>query len=226
MTNDITDTHHPMTEDTKTPSFAPRDIRADNQMARSPGRGLRYALLAAGMLALGGVITLLIQNQEESISFKITPQEPSAITADKTLTLEGVVYKGQTSEGEDFVLFADRTAESPDEDGKITMIAPRAKIDQPNDQSLTIRSNEGIYYQLVEQINLSGRVVIVQPETGYTLYTEAASAKLEEDLIESQTTVRGFGPSSSITADGMLITNSGRDVIFIGNSALVLEDFK
>jgi len=224
-------TEHNMTkdnipEDNKTPSFAPRSIAADRHIARSSGRGLRYALLGAGMLALVGVITLLIQNQEDAISFKITPQEPSTVSKDKTLTLEGVIYKGQTSEGKDFVLFADRTAESPDEDGKITMIAPRAKIDQPNDQSFTIRSNEGVYYQQVEHIHLSGRVVIVQPETGYTLYTEAASAKLKEDLIESQSTVRGFGPSSTITADGMRITNNGRDVVFIGKSALELEDIK
>lgn len=187
---------------------------------------MRYAFLAAGMLALAGVISLLIQHQEESISFKVTPQEASTAASEKTLTLEGVVYKGQTNEGEDFVLFADKTSENPDEDGKITMIAPRAKIDQSDNQSLTIRSNEGIYYQLAEHINLSGRVVIVQPETGYTLYTESASARLDDDIIESLTTVRGFGPNSSITADGMRITNSGRDVVFIGNSELVIEDLK
>ncbi len=226
MTKDPLNPQDAMIDETKTPSFAPRNIQADRQLSKSSGRGLRYALLASGMLALVGVITLLIQTKEDAISFKVTPQEAATDTTEKTLTLEGVVYKGQTSEGEDFVLFADRTAESPDEDGKITMIAPRAKIDQPNDQSLTIRSNEGVYFQQVEHIHLSGRVVIVQPETGYTLYTEAVSARLEEDIIESLTTVRGFGPSSSITADGMIITNRGRDVVFVGNSALVLEDIK
>ena len=215
-----------MTDHNKTPSFSPRKISTDNQMSTSSSRWMRYAFLAAGMLALAGVISLLIQHQEKSISFKVTPQEASTVTGEKPLTLEGVVYKGQTNKGEDFVLFADKTSENPDEDGKITMIAPRAKIDQSNNQSLTIRSNEGIYHQLAEHINLSGRVVIVQPETGYTLYTESASARLEEDIIESLTTVRGFGPNSSITADGMRITNNGRDVVFIGNSELVLEDIK
>lgn len=54
MTKDPLNPQDAMIDETKTPSFAPRNIQADRQLSKSSGRGLRYALLASGMLALVG----------------------------------------------------------------------------------------------------------------------------------------------------------------------------
>ena len=122
------------------------------------------------------------------------------------------------------MLFADVATEDADQQGLIEMLAPRAKLDQPDQQSLTIRSNEGVYYADDEELQLTGRVVIVQPDTGYTLYTEAARAWLDAGIVESTDDVHGYGPDSMITSKGMVISRPDNNVIFTGKSALVIEE--
>ncbi len=64
----------------------------------------------------------------------------------------------------------------------------------------------------------------MQPDTGYTLYTDVARALLDEGIVESTNDVHGYGPDSMITAKGMIISKPDNNVIFTGKSALVIEE--
>jgi hypothetical protein len=64
----------------------------------------------------------------------------------------------------------------------------------------------------------------VQPDTGYTLYTDAARAWLDDVIVESTDDVHGYGPDSMVTAKGMIISRPDNNVIFTGKSALVIEE--
>ena len=72
-------------------------------------------------------------------------------------------------------------------------------------------------------MDLAGRVVITQPAIGHFLYTESATALLEEGTIESTSHVRAEAPDTIITADGMRILNQGQHVIFTGKSRIVFD---
>lgn len=222
-----------MTSDQQKPSFAPRVAREQRpasdsdtayQVATWSGQRWRYALILTGLIGLAGVGSLLIWEQNDTVNIQVTATNPALPANSQSFRLEGATYKGNTADGDAYVLFADVATEDADRQGVIEMVAPRAKLDQPDQQSLTIRSNEGVYYANDEELQLTGRVVIVQPDTGYTLYTDAARALLNEGIVKSTDDVHGYGPDSMITAKGMIISKPDNNVIFTGKSALVIEE--
>jgi LPS export ABC transporter protein LptC len=222
-----------MTSDQQKPSFAPRmapeqrpgsESDTAYQVATWSGQRWRYILILTGFIGLAGVSSLLIWEQSDTVNIQVTVTNPELPTNSQSFRLEGATYKGNTADGDAYVLFADVATEDADQQGLIEMLAPRAKLDQPDQQSLTIRSNEGVYYADDEELQLTGRVVIVQPDTGYTLYTEAARAWLDAGIVESTDDVHGYGPDSMITSKGMVISRPDNNVIFTGKSALVIEE--
>ena len=222
-----------MTSDQQKPSFAPRmapeqrpgsESDTAYQVATWSGQRWRYILILTGFIGLAGVSSLLIWEQSDTVNIQVTVTNPELPTNSQSFRLEGATYKGNTADGDAYVLFADVATEDADQQGLIEMLAPRAKLDQPDQQSLTIRSNEGVYYADDEELQLTGRVVIVQPDTGYTLYTEAARAWLDAGIVESTDDVHGYGPDSMITSKGMVISKPDNNVIFTGKSALVIEE--
>ena len=217
-----------MASDQNKPSFAPRaaDNNGDQKSAAYGGHRLRYLLILAGIISLAGVGSLLIWEQNDAVNIQVTAIDADLPSDNKSFRLEGATYKGNTAEGEEYVLFADVATEDAEQKGVITLIAPRAKLDQPDQQSITVRSNEGIYIENAEELTLIGRVVIVQPETGYTLYTDAARAYLDDGILESTDDVQGYGPDSIITAKGMIINRNTSNVVFTGKSQLIIEKEK
>jgi LPS export ABC transporter protein LptC len=222
-----------MTSDQQKPSFAPRvapeqrsasESDTAQQVAIWSGQRWRYILILTGFIGLAGVSSLLIWEQSDTVNIQVTATNPALPANSQSFRLEGVTYKGNTDDGDAYVLFADVATEDAEQQGVIEMLAPRAKLDQPDQQSLTIRSNEGVYYADDEELQLTGRVVIVQPDTGYTLYTDAARAWLDDGIVESTDDVHGYGPDSMVTAKGMIISRPDNNVIFTGKSALVIEE--
>jgi LPS export ABC transporter protein LptC len=222
-----------MTSDQQKPSFAPRmapeqrpgsESDTAYQVATWSGQRWRYILILTGFIGLAGVSSLLIWEQSDTVNIQVTVTNHALPANSQSFRLEGATYKGNTADGNAYVLFADVATEDANQQGVIEMLAPRAKLDQPDQKSLTIRSNEGVYYADDEELQLTGRVVIVQPDTGYTLYTDAARAWLDAGIVESTDDVHGYGPDSMITAKGMVISRPDNNVIFTGKSALVIEE--
>ena len=222
-----------MTSDQQKPSFAPRvapeqrsasESDIAQQVAIWSGQRWRYILILTGFIGLAGVSSLLIWEQSDTVNIQVTATNPALPANSQSFRLEGATYKGNTDDGDAYVLSADVATEDAEQQGVIEMLAPRAKLDQPDQQSLTIRSNEGVYYADDEELQLTGRVVIVQPDTGYTLYTDAARAWLDDGIVESTDDVHGYGPDSMVNAKGMIISRPDNNVIFTGKSALVIEE--
>ncbi|MGB1919456.1 MAG: LPS export ABC transporter periplasmic protein LptC [Candidatus Puniceispirillales bacterium] len=216
-----------MPSDPYKPSFAPRTAPHDDHNQQLPSwndQRWRYVLILTGLIGLAGIGSLLIWEGNDTMNIQVSSPHSDLTAKSKSFRLEGATYKGNTADGDEYVLFADAATEDADRQGIIEMVAPRAQLDQPDQQSVTIRSNDGIYYANDKELSLTGRVVIVQPDTGYTLYTDAAHALLDEGIVESTNDVHGYGPDSMITAKGMIISKPDNNVIFTGKSALVIEE--
>ena len=205
------------------PRFAPR-TSAERKPSRPWSRQYtRYALLGIALLMSAGIVTPLMQNPDLS-NFRLATQNPAEDNSSLPhINIKGVIYKGQTDDGGDFSLEANAVTQSSEESHIITLTAPRTKIDHPNRQSLIIRSNQGLYNQTAKQVDLAGSVVITQPAIGHFLYTESATAMLEEGTIESLSHVRAEAADTIITASGMRILKQGQHVIFTGKSRLVFD---
>lgn len=207
----------------KKPSFSPRQVASlsPRQKTGADRHLIRYALLGFGFIGIALVISLLIGGGGGAVSIKLTdvatPQDTTAAA-----TLEGVSYKGLTQNGENFAIFADQAIESFANRNLVTLIAPRAQVDQDRNP-ITIRSNRAEYNRAHNDIHLSGQVVITRPDLGYTLHTDAAIAKLDSGEITSHVPVQAFTPNSAITAQGMTIHDKGNRIIFTGKSKAILN---
>ena len=209
----------------KTYSFAPRsepisDGTRDLLQSDKQRNYQRYLVLIALLVLAGIGLSFISLTEEEEIKIQVesTIQEESG-----ALVLEGVTYKGLTSEGNDFIVLAETAAENPDKPDQVALTSPRARVDTDTGNPMTIRSNNGLFFPNDDRVDLDGRVVIVRPDLGYTLLTEQAVAFLDSGMMTSNVQVRGFSPQGQVTADGMEIKDHGRDVLFKGKSILTLK---
>jgi len=207
-------------------SFAPRlrDVSSARTMVQVSRRrrALRAGLIIGVGMMLGLIGGLLGLNGDSDIKVQMkaeTEAEPEA----RNVELKGASYKGLTSAGNDFVVLAKTATENPDTPNQIDMASPRARVETTSGKPITIRSNLGEFYRNENRVNLTGRVVIVRPDLGYTLMTEEADADLESGRMTSTKEVRGYAPGANIVSNGMIIDDKGDDVTFLGHAVLVLN---
>ena len=207
-------------------SFAPR--KRDRSSAKSMvDVSRRHRVIRAGLIIGVGVIVITVGgllglSNKADIKVQIksdvaTPPES------RNVELKGASYKGLTSGGNDFIILADTATEDPDKPSQIDMASPRARVDTASGNPITIRSNEGEFFRDENRVSLSGRVVIVRPDLGYTLLTEEADADLASGRMTSTKEVRGYGPKANIRSNGMIIEDKGNDLTFLGHAVLVLN---
>jgi|GEM_PF-473108 LPS export ABC transporter protein LptC len=207
-------------------SFAPR-IRDKSSTETMVEATRRHRTIRAGLIISVGVIFAVVGGflglgGQDDIKVQLKAEkEPSPETRD--VELKGASYKGVTSSGNQFIVLADTATENPDRPNQINMSSPRARVDTESGRPMTIRSNNGEFYRDENKVNLTGRVVIVRPDLGYTLLTEEADADLETGQIISEKEVRGFGPKANIRSNGMIIKDKGDDLLFLGHAVLVLN---
>lgn len=224
LSGDTSDTAASKTK--KSFSFAPR--KRDKSSAKSVveasrrHRTIRAGLIIGAGLVLAAVGGFLGLGNDADIKVQIkTASDPSPES--RNVELKGASYKGLTSGGNDFIVLADTATENPDRPNQIDMASPRARVDTASGKPITIRSNEGEFFRDENRVNLTGRVVIVRPDLGYTLMTEEADADLETGRMTSDKEVRGYGPKANIRSNGMIIEDKGNDLTFLGHAVLVLN---
>ena len=207
-------------------TFAPRSDIGDQPVERILAAGQKRKKLGIGLMVGIGILSAIILSfvsltAEEDIKVQVASQDPQPQQSG-SLELGGLKYKGVTAEGNDFIVLAKSAIESPELPNQISLTAPRARVDGTSGNPMTIRSNEGQFYRDNKRVDLNGRVVIVRPDIGYTLMTEAAIAHLDTGLLTSDNIVRGFSPRARVKADGMVISQNGKDVLFKGKSRLTI----
>ena len=208
-------------------AFAPRaadgddtadSVSRESRLRRNRRLGLAMAFGAILVAAIG----LVDFGAREDTAVQVGIQEAS-VGQGGTVSLRGLSYKGLTKEGGGFSVLAEHASESTEQPDRVVMTAPRAMVETETGAPITIRSNNGELVRGRNTVSLTGKVVIVRPDIGYTLLTEEAFADLETGEIVSGTPVRGFGPGGSISAEGIAIAGDGGDIVFTGSSTLVVN---
>ncbi|MCE2517129.1 MAG: LPS export ABC transporter periplasmic protein LptC [Alphaproteobacteria bacterium] len=208
-------------------TFAPRDASNAQPVERilegdRQRKALRLSLMAGTGVVAAVVLSFISLTAEEDIKVQVTAEAPK-VEASGSLELKGLTYKGITNEGNDFIVLAEVARETPDKPDEVELVSPRARVDTASGNPMTLRSNEGQFNRVAQRVHLNGRVVIVRPDIGYTLMTEAAIADLNSGKMTSDQRVRGFSPRAQVQAEGMVINDNGLDVLFTGKSTLTIR---
>jgi LPS export ABC transporter protein LptC len=185
-------------------------------------RNIRFALMAGIAFIAAIIMSFMSFTSDSEVKVQIT-SNPTSIKESATLKLSGLTYKGVTSDGNDFIVLAETAWETPEKPNLVELVSPRARVDSDADNPITLRANNGYFDRINERINFNGRVVIVRPDIGYTLRTEAAIAHLNSGIMTSDQRVRGFSPQGQVQSEGMIIGKNGQDVLFTGKSILTLR---
>ena len=205
-------------------TFAPREadnsrtadnVSRDNRRRRNRQTALAIVICLIVVASIG--LTDFTQNEETTVQLGI---ESTSIGRGGTILLEGLSFQGVTKSGKNFIVSADRASESTEEPDRINMASPRARIDTATGKPITINSESGTLIRNSNTMTLSGKVVIVRPDIGYTLTTEEAVADLESGRLVSNSPVRGTGPDGDIRSGGMVIAGEGESVVFSGESTI------
>ena len=227
MTTDTTPDNQPQEATRKSFTFAPRGISSAQPVERilegdRQRKSLRFSLMIGTGVVAAVVLSFISLTAEEEIKVQVAADAPK-VEATGSLELKGLTYKGITNDGNDFIVLAEIARETPDKPDEVELISPRARVDTTSGNPMTLRSNEGQFNRLAQRVHLNGRVVIVRPDIGYTLMTEAAIADLNSGKMSSDQLVRGFSPRARVKAQGMVINNNGLDVLFTGKSTLTIR---
>jgi LPS export ABC transporter protein LptC len=212
-------------EQRKTYSFAPRSSGNDGSTSSIDAserrrKSIRNFILLGVLIISGAVILALIISSEEEIKVQVVadPEKTEQLTAG--LEVKGLSFKGTTEDDNDFIVLADSAREMTNQPNLVLLTSPRAQINTPTGNPMTLQSLKGTIYRREGRVDLEGQVVIVRPDPGYTLMMDKVVAHLDTGLITSDRPVRGYSPRADISADGIIISNTGQNIRFTGKSKL------
>ena len=208
-------------------AFAPREAAGANtadSVTRDTRRRRNRQIVLAAVIGLIVVLSAslinLDNNDETAVQLGI---ESATVDQEGSVSIEGLSFKGVTDTGREFEILADQASESTDQPDLVIMDSPRATVETAGGNPITIRSDSGEFLRGSNTINLSGDVVIVRPDLGYTLRTEKAFADLESGELVSESPVRGIGPDGKVDSGGIIISGNEEGIVFTGRTTLVIN---
>ena len=209
-------------------SFAPRpseqQTSLNNIVARDKQRrNIRNGIFISIIALAGIIISLLLISPQEDIKLQVNADNQQQQNIGYNIALEDLVFKGITQNGNNFIVFAETAIEKPEQPQIVHLTQPRTRVDTESGNPITLRSLNGSFDQNTERVQLNGRVVIVRPDLGYTLMTEAATAHLDTGYLTSEHDIQGFSPQGQIKAQGIIISENARNITFKGKATLHLS---
>lgn len=129
-------------------------------------------------------------------------------------------YNGVDEAGRPYTITA-ATAHQVTPD-RINLTSPIGDVTLANNVWLHGTSREGVYMQLLGQLDLSGNVTLYR-EDGITLQTDTATLDVKASAAASSAKVHAEGPFGTLDAQGFSLFEGGAVIQFHGPSRLVLN---
>ncbi len=214
-------------------SFAPSNHtqrQATQSIVKKDQQRRRWQLAASvicGIIIAGVIYLTTADNRDVTVQTAASapPNSPQDEAA-SGLQFEGLTYKGTTKDGQSFTLLAKAASETTDNPGHVVLTAPKARIDTESGDMMTIRAAHGELFRGKNLFEMSGNVVIIRPDIGYTLLMESATAHLNNGSLTSNSLVKGHSQQSEIKSGGIEINDQGRIILFKGKTQLILKQKK
>ncbi len=106
---------------------------------------------------------------------------------------------------------------------RINLVDPKGDINLENGNWMMAQSRQGVYMPHVNQLDLSGEVVLYRDD-GLTMTTHAATLDLKGGAASSAEKVHVEGPFGTLDAQGFAVMDRGAVMQFTGPGRLVLNE--
>lgn len=184
-------------------------------------RVMKLALPAAAALLLGAIL-LWPQIQAERGRFQIGLSGLDPRNPDRLRVLNAR-FRGTDSQNQPYTITAESAFEAEVGSRKIALEAPTADLALSSGAWVIARAPEGIFDRDSEVLRLSGGVSVFHDD-GYTFSSPTARLALGEGRAEGDDPAEAFGPAGEIHgADGFVIIDKGRRMVFKGKARLILR---
>lgn len=150
------------------------------------------------------------------ISYK---KQSSATTSRSRMSIAR--YRGIDAAGEKFTITADRAVQITK--NRLRLLAPKGDLTTKAGNWMMLNAEHGLYHQASQQLDLAGKVTLYRQD-GTTLRTSRAAIDIKAGTAAGSDPVKAFGTFGTLHAkDGFVATNHGADILFKGESRLMLD---
>lgn len=182
---------------------------------------LRIVLpLAALLLATMVIVWPKLQNRDRN-GFTLSPTrvDPREI---EQLTMVNPRFVGMDAKQEPYTITAKTAIQDKPGADLLLLDQPQADLSLKNGAWVTVTARSGRYRQKAQLLDLQGDINLFH-DSGYEFHTEQAEVDFANDVMSGEAPVTGHGPAGTIDAQGFMILDHGRTVIFTGHSRLHLN---
>ena len=129
-------------------------------------------------------------------------------------------YRGVDQRGRPYAFTATTAIQVTPE--RVDLTAPKGDLLTESGSWVLLRSDQGVYLQHTNQLDLSGHVVLYRDD-GTTLRSATAAIDLKQGAAAGADTVSAEGPFGTLDATGFALVDKGEVIRFAGPARLVLN---
>ena len=171
------------------------------------------AALLLAMLALWSRFGL------DTTSFRLSMDSIDLNSLD-TLAMSNAHFEGMDDKNRPFSISAEKATQVTQDADTIDLTQLQADMTMSDGAWLSLTSDSGRLQRSKELLDLLGQVNLFQDQ-GYELHTRDVNVDLARNSAIGHSPVQGQGPSGEVTAEGVLVLNSGARIVFLGRTHIV-----
>ena len=171
------------------------------------------AALLLAMLALWSRFGL------DTTSFRLSMDSIDLNSLD-TLAMSNAHFEGMDDKNRPFSISAEKATQVTQDADTIDLTQLQADMTMTDGAWLSLTSDSGRLQRSKELLDLLGQVNLFQDQ-GYELHTRDVNIDLSRNSAIGHSPVQGQGPSGEVTAEGVLVLNSGERIVFLGHTHIV-----
>ena len=195
-----------------------RSLRLTMQAPYKKPKKIKIVLLVILLIALGGVIVIYINSQQES---KVAESIPQSVEPDTTLSI-GKIQQTATRKGKKEWSLEAVSARYVDKTNQMILQDLLVTFYLSDKSEITLTADEGILNTDSNDIEVSGNVVLENKD--YKLLTERLNYVHDKRLLYSKTPATISGTSVRVTADTLSYDLNTRQLTLEGSVETTLDD--
>ena len=191
------------------------------QAGKRYSRLVRTLKLILPALALGLLATVIAwpQMQLKNARLSMGYSGNEAETDDPRMI--NARFTGIDVEGRPYSITAKRILQIGDSPETAQLDLPQADVTLKDGSWVALNATSGLFSDKTRILSLRGNVTLYH-DSGYEFHSSLADIDLESMSASGSAPITGQGPFGHINAEGFLLTDSGKRVIFSGKTKLTL----
>lgn len=131
-------------------------------------------------------------------------------------------FQGMDERNRPFNVTASEASQQTGDSSEVALDAPRADLTLDDGSALALSAESGVYDRKAKTLNLDGEVTLLH-DRGMEILTEEAEVDLEAGRAQGNAPVAGQGTTGDLTAEGFVVLDRGKRILFTGQSRLLIR---